>query len=61
MDKTSKLKISAVISIAVALVYLFIPSDIVPDAVPVVGWIDDAIAILVAVANTIRLVAKMRK
>lgn len=61
MDKKSKLKISAVISIAVALVYLFIPSDIVPDAVPIVGWIDDAIAILVAVANTIRLVAKMRK
>lgn len=60
MDKKSKLKISAIISIVVALVYLLIPVDVVPDAVPVVGWIDDAIAILVAVANTIRLVAKMR-
>lgn len=61
MEKKRQLQISAIASMVVGLIYLLLPVDIVPDAIPVAGWIDDAVAILVAVANAIRLLAKMRK
>ena len=39
-----------------ALIYLIWPFDIVPDIMPVVGFMDDLIAILAAVAFTIKMV-----
>ena len=39
-----------------ALIYLIWPFDIVPDIIPVVGFMDDLIAILAAVAFTIKMV-----
>lgn len=61
MEKKTKYKVSAVASLAVALVYVLVPTDIVPDIVPLAGWIDDVVAVLMAVANVLRLVGKMRK
>ena len=39
-----------------ALIYLIRPFDIVPDIMPVVGFMDDLIAILAAVAFTIKTI-----
>ena len=39
-----------------ALIYLIWPFDIVPDIMPVVGFMDDLIAILAAVAFTIKTI-----
>lgn len=61
MEKKTKYKVSAIASLVVALVYLIAPIDLVPDAVPAIGWIDDIIAILVAITNAIRLASKIRK
>jgi len=45
----------------VALIYVLIPIDVSPDAVPVIGWIDDIIAILLAVTNGLVFASKLRK
>lgn len=42
----------------VALLYVLLPTDLVPDIAPVVGWIDDIVVILIAVANALRLMKK---
>lgn len=60
MEKNTKRKINIAIGFVIALIYLILPVDFVPDAVPVVGWVDDIIAVLLAVANAIRLGAKIR-
>ena len=39
-----------------ALIYLIWPFDIVPDIMPIVGFMDDPIAILAAVAFTIKTI-----
>lgn len=39
-----------------ALIYLIWPFDVVPDIIPVIGFMDDLIAILAAVAFTIKMV-----
>ena len=44
--------------ILMVIVYLLSPIDIIPDAVPVVGWLDDASILLVEIAQ---FVAYMKK
>ncbi len=61
MQKRTKYKFYTGIGALAALVYILIPVDISPDPVPVVGWIDDIIAFLLAVANGIHWVTKLRK
>lgn len=61
MQQKTKYKLNIGIGIIAALVYLVIPTDIVPETIPVLGWIDDIIAILIALANAIRLGIKLRK
>lgn len=61
MKKQTKYKLSIVLGAVVALIYVLIPADISPDPVPVIGWIDDIIAVLLAVANAIHFAAKLRK
>lgn len=40
-------KLSQLISTAFLIMYLMSPVDVVPDVVPVIGWIDDPIMIIV--------------
>jgi uncharacterized membrane protein YkvA (DUF1232 family) len=40
--------IKAIIFIVIGLTYIFWTFDVIPDAIPVVGWIDDAIIFLLA-------------
>lgn len=61
MEKNTKYKWNIGIGFAMAVAYLFIPTDIVADAIPVAGWIDDLVVILAAIANAIRLVVKIKK
>lgn len=61
MDKKSRQKWGIVIGFVVAIVYLLIPTDLSPDVVPVVGWIDDIVAILLAITNAILLANKIKK
>ena len=61
MQKATKYKLNIGIGALIALIYVLIPVDIVPETVPVIGWIDDLIAILLAVTNGLVLGAKLRK
>lgn len=61
MQKSTKYKWNIGIGLLVALVYVLIPIDILPDAAPAIGWIDDIIAVLLAVANALALLSKLRK
>lgn len=60
MQKATKYKLNIGIGALIALIYVLIPVDIVPEAVPVIGWIDDLIAILLAVTNGLVLGSKLR-
>lgn len=61
MSKQSKYQLGLGATLVIALLYVLLPADLVPDAVPALGWIDDIIAVLLAIANAIRLGAKIRK
>ena len=61
MQKSTKYKVNIVIGAVIALIYVLLPIDISPDAVPVVGWIDDIIAVLLAIANGLLFASKLRK
>lgn len=38
-----------IIIVLLALLYVVSPIDFIPDIIPVIGWIDDVLAIIVAV------------
>ena len=61
MQPKTKYKMNIWISAIIALIYLIIPADIVPDVVPVTGWIDDLIAVLLALTNALVFASKLRK
>ncbi|MCR4664942.1 MAG: DUF1232 domain-containing protein [Paludibacteraceae bacterium] len=61
MDKKTRHKWNIGIGFVVAIAYILIPTDFVPDVIPVLGWIDDIVAILLAIANAIRLGIKIKK
>ena len=60
MSKATKYKWNIWIGAIIALIYVLIPFDISPDAVPVLGWIDDIVAILLAVTNGIVFGRKLK-
>ena len=61
MEKKTKYKWSIGIGFLAAIIYIFVPTDVVPDVIPALGWIDDIVAILLAIANAIRLAVKIKK
>ena len=61
MEKKTKYKWGIGLGFLAAIIYLLVPTDVVPDLVPALGWIDDIVAILLAIANAIRLAAKIKK
>ena len=61
MQKRTRYKLYTGIGALAALVYILIPVDLSPDPVPVIGLIDDLVALLLAVANGFHWVAKLRK
>jgi uncharacterized membrane protein YkvA (DUF1232 family) len=51
LKKSKKITLKQKASILGALGYLILPFDIVPDMLPVVGWLDDAGIVLAAYQN----------
>lgn len=60
MQKATKYKMHIGIGALIALIYVLIPIDVAPDAMPVVGWIDDLIAVLLAVTNGLVFASKLK-
>lgn len=58
MEASKKRKISAGLGLLAAIIYVIVPTDLMPDVVPMMGWIDDTIAILLAVGNALRLLKR---
>lgn len=58
MEPKTKKKLSIGLSLLAAILYVIVPTDLIPDIAPVAGWIDDVVAILLAVANTIRILKR---
>lgn len=61
MQPKTKQKLKLGITIAVGILYLIVPTDLLPDTMPLVGWIDDIIAILLVIANAVRVTNKLKK
>ncbi len=61
MQRSTKYKLNIGIGALIAFLYVLIPVDVSPDVVPVVGWIDDLVAILLAVTNGLVFASKLKK
>ena len=61
MQKSTKYKLNIGVGAIIALIYVLVPVDISPDVVPVVGWIDDLIAVLLAITNGLVFASKIKK
>ena len=60
MKEATTKKISMAIVIILAIIYVIVPGDIIPDLTPILGFIDDSIAVLIAIGNTIRIIHKIK-
>ncbi|MCR5051000.1 MAG: DUF1232 domain-containing protein [Paludibacteraceae bacterium] len=61
MEKRTKYKWNIGIGLVVMLLYVILPTDVMPDVVPVMGWIDDAVAVLLGIGNAIMWAKKLSK
>lgn len=52
---TSSSHVGAWVSFVLSMVYMFSPIDILPDVIPVVGWLDDFV---IAATGTLNLVQR---
>jgi len=41
-------KLLGIIAFIIAFIYLISPIDFIPDIIPVIGWIDDVVALFIA-------------
>ena len=60
MQPKTKQKLKLGITIAVGILYLIVPTDLLPDTMPLVGWTDDIIAILLVIANAVRVTNRLK-
>ena len=61
MKQTTLQKINMTVVTVLAVIYVIIPIDIVPDLTPFLGFIDDAIAVIIAIGNAIRVIINLKK
>ena len=48
-------KLIGIIALIIAFIYIIWPIDMIPDLIPIIGWIDDVIALIVAIGIFIKL------
>jgi len=53
-------EIATLIFLILDLLYVISPIDFIPDFIPVIGWIDDIIAILIGASLGIKYLIKKR-
>lgn len=53
-------EIATLIFLILDLLYILSPIDFIPDFIPVIGWIDDIIALLIGVSLGIKYLIKKR-
>ncbi len=53
-------EIATLIFLILDLIYVISPIDFIPDFIPVIGWVDDIIAILIGVSLGIKYLIKKR-
>ncbi len=46
---------------ALMLVYIIVPTDLMPDPIPFVGWLDDIVAAVGMFASAISAIRKLKK
>ncbi len=46
-DRSFKLQSTTMLSVGGALAYVVLPTDVVPDFIPLMGWVDDALVLKV--------------
>ena len=61
MKQTTLQKINMTVVTVLGAFDVIIPVDIVPDLTPFLGFIDDAIAVLIAIGNAIRVIRNLKK
>ncbi|MCL2800124.1 MAG: YkvA family protein [Endomicrobia bacterium] len=59
--KKRKRPLLAWVFLIFAIIYTISPVDLIPDAIPVVGWFDDALINLAAILNLIIRYRKLKK
>ena len=52
--------IAAIVFIILNLIYIISPIDFIPDFIPVIGWVDDIIALLIAISIGVKYFLKKR-
>ena len=58
---TARRRFSARLFVLAALVYVVSPVDLIPDAIPIVGWLDDVGVMSLAVAWMWKIVGRYRE
>jgi uncharacterized membrane protein YkvA (DUF1232 family) len=52
--------IAAIVFIILNLIYIISPIDFIPDFIPVIGWVDDIIALLIAISIGVKYFVKKK-
>lgn len=60
-DKSFKLQPTTMLSVSGALAYVVLPTDIVPDFIPLMGWVDDALVLKIVMDSAKGEINRFRK